>query len=149
MIVTKIVVLSLGKELFGIDISKVKEIICPVEITSVPNLPEFFEGLISLREEVIPIMDLAKRLNIPSSKKADDKKYIVVDLQSRTIALVVDSVLEVLDLPSNMIENTPELMEKIERNFISGIGRWEENLIILLNVERLFSSGELKQIEGL
>ena len=111
MIVTKIVVLSLGKELFGIDISKVKEIICPVEITSVPNLPEFFEGLISLREEVIPIMDLAKRLNIPSSKKADDKKYIVVDLQSKTIALVVDSVLEVLDLPSNMIENTPELME--------------------------------------
>lgn len=149
MIVTKIVVLSLGKELFGIDISKVKEIICPVEITSVPNLPEFFEGLISLREEVIPIMDLAKRLNIPSSKKADDKKYIVVDLQSKTIALVVDSVLEVLDLPSNMIENTPELMEKIERNFISGIGRWEENLIILLNVEKLFSSGELKQIEGL
>lgn len=129
MIVTKIVVLSLGKELFGIDISKVKEIICPVEITSVPNLPEFFEGLISLREEVIPIMDLAKRLNIPSSKKADDKKYIVVDLQSKTIALVVDSVLEVLDLPSNMIENTPELREKIERNFISGIGRWEENLL--------------------
>ncbi len=140
--VLQMVTFNLGNEEYSVDILKVQEIIRLMEITRVPNAADFIDGVINLRGKVIAVMDLRKRFGMALSDDSSEARIIVVDLDGLTIGLKVDAVSEVLRLPADKVDPAPSLSGKSDSDYIQGIGKLDDRLIILLNVERLLSEHE-------
>lgn len=140
---------SVGNEEFCIDILKVQEIIRMLEITKIPNAPDYVEGVINLRGKVIPIIDFRKRCSLYDEVECanDHKRIIVVAIGARTIGLVVDKVSQVLKLEQEQISTTPDVVRGFNSDFISGVGKSGDKLLILLDLEKLFTQGELAGID--
>lgn len=135
----QLVTFSTGDEEFGVDILKVQEIILPMAITKVPKAPEFVEGVINLRGKVIPVIDLRRRFGLKS--KAQDKytRIIVIEINQMIVGFVVDSISEVLRIPASTVEPPPPVVAGLESEYISGVGKLEDRLLILLDLDRLLS----------
>ncbi len=140
---------SVGKEEFCVDILKVQEIIRMMEITKIPNAPDFVEGVINLRGKVIPIVDFGKRCNLYGAPEGDEshKRIVVAAVGDKTVGLVVDRVSQVIKLDEEQISSTPEVVRGCNSDFISGVGKSGEKLLILLDLDRLFNRGELEGID--
>ncbi len=145
----QLVSFKLGDEEFGVDIMQVQEIIRMQNITSVPNAPDFVEGVINLRGRVIPIIDLRKRFGL--EQKAHDKstRIIVVKVDEITVGLVVDEVSEVLRIPKETVEPPPPIVAGVESEYISGVGKLEDRLLILLDLSKTLSKEEKASLEML
>jgi len=137
----------IGKEEFAVDILKVQEINRITQITKVPNSPEFVEGVINLRGKVIPILDLRIRMGMSKRTQDNNTRIIVVEVAGKTIGFIVDEVTEVLRIPRTVIENPPELVSGINSDFITGVGKLEDRLLILLDLDRILSVEESKAIK--
>lgn len=137
----QIVSFLLGEEEFGLDIMKVQEIILVGEITKMPQVPEYVRGMINLRGHIIPVVDLRKRFEQPPREKTEEQRIIVVNIGTRTIGIVVDAVNEVLRVTPDQIEPPPTGIGNVQR-FITGLLKIDEKLIILLDIEGLFSDEE-------
>ncbi|HAL56785.1 MAG TPA: chemotaxis protein CheW [Bacteroidetes bacterium] len=144
--VLQLVSFTIGQEEFGVDILKVQEINRMVDITRVPNAPAFVSGVINLRGKVIPIVDLRQRFGL--SRKDNDKntRIIVVELSARVIGFVVDAVKEVLRIPRSVTEPPPPMVAGIGSEYITAVGKLEDRLLILLDLERVLSGEEHAQI---
>jgi len=140
--VLQLVTFRLGNEEFSVDILKVQEIIRDMELTRVPRAPDFVEGVINLRGKVIPVIDLRKRFGFKSCEKTVETRIIVIDVNNRTVGLRVDGVSEVLRLPTDTVEPAPSLATGSGSDYISGVGKVDERLIILLDVGKLLSDSE-------
>jgi purine-binding chemotaxis protein CheW len=140
---------SVGDEQFCIDILKVQEIIRLVDITRIPSAPGYVEGVISLRGNVIPIIDFRKRCNLISGTQWDiqHKRIVVASVGERTVGLIVDKVSQVLKLERGNISAPPDVVRGFSSNFISGIGKDGDKLFILLDLENLIPQGELEVLE--
>lgn len=138
----QLVVFCLGNEEYAVAISQVKEIIQYKGATKVPNVPEYMEGIINLRGKVIPVIDLALRLDLAAGK-AGGKRVLIIEAAEKEIGLVVDEVSEVIRLQDDAIEPAPT---GIGNSYIRGIGKDENRLLILLDVNKLFKSKELEAI---
>jgi purine-binding chemotaxis protein CheW len=140
---------SVGKEEFCVDILKVQEIIRMMEITKIPNAPDFVEGIINLRGKVIPIIDFGKRCNLYGGNEVDEnhRRIVVVAIGEKTVGLVVDKVSQVIKLEEDLISSTPDVVKGCNSEFISGVGKSGDKLLILLDLEKLFGQGELERIE--
>jgi len=140
---------SVGGEEFCIDILRVQEIIRMVDITKIPNAPEYVEGIINLRGRIIPILDFRKRCNLSGEAEWDKqhKRIVVAAIGERTIGLVVDRVSQVLKLEQAAIASTPDVVKGFNSDFISGVGKDGDKLLILLDLEKLITQGELDDIE--
>ena len=145
----QLVTFSTGDEEFGVDILKVQEIILPMAITKVPKAPEFVEGVINLRGKVIPVIDLRRRFGLKS--KAQDKytRIIVIEINQMIVGFVVDSISEVLRIPANTVEPPPPVVAGLESEYISGVGKLEDRLLILLDLDRLLSREDQEALQGL
>ena len=143
----QLVSFNLGKEEFAVDILKIQEINRMVEITKVPKSPDFVEGVINLRGKVIPIIDLRKRFNLPGSESTKQTRIVVVDIDNMVVGLVVDAVSEVLRLPANTVEPPPPIVAGIDSEYISGVGKLEDRLLILLELDKVLSKDEKKVLE--
>ena len=143
----QLVSFNLGKEEFAVDILKIQEINRMVEITKVPKSPDFVEGVINLRGKVIPIIDLRKRFNLPASESTRQTRIVVVDIDNKVVGLVVDAVSEVLRLPANTVEPPPPIVAGIDSEYISGVGKLEDRLLILLELDKVLSKDEKKVLE--
>jgi len=141
----QLVTFSIGEEEFGVDILKVQEIIRTMEITKVPKAPHFVEGVINLRGNVIPIVDLRKRFGLKIREYDKHTRIIVIEINKMIVGFVVDSVSEVLRIPANTVEPPPPVVAGLESEYISGVGKLEDRLLILLDLDRLLS-GEEKDI---
>ena len=136
-----------GEE-FGIDILKVQEIIRPVPITRVPNAPPFVEGVINLRGRIVPVIDARKRFGLPAREMNEDSRIVVVELVGKTVAatktvgFVMDAVREVIRVERSVIEPPPELAIGIDADYLSGVAKLEDRLLILLDVERILADEE-------
>lgn len=137
----QIVSFLLGEEEFGLDIMKVQEIILVGEITKMPQVPEYVRGMINLRGHVIPVVDLRMRFKQPVREKAEEQRIIVVNIGTRTIGIVVDAVNEVLRMTPDQIEPPPSGIGDVQR-FITGLLKIDKKLVILLDIEGLFSDDE-------
>jgi purine-binding chemotaxis protein CheW len=139
----QLVTFSIGEEEFGVDILKVQEIIRTMEITKVPRAQAFVEGVINLRGKVIPIIDLRRRFGL--SSKAHDKhtRIIVIEINNMIVGFVVDSVSEVLRIPSGTVEPPPPVVAGVDSEYISGVGKLQDRLLILLDLDKLLSSEDL------
>lgn len=142
----QLVSFKIGSEEFGVDILRVQEIIRMVEITKVPQAPIYVEGVINLRGRVIPVIDLRKRLNLELAEMDKNTRIVVVDIGGNIMGMIVDSVSEVLRLPSNTIEPPPDLVSGIDSDHISGVAKLEDRLLIFLDLSRIVSSDELAGI---
>jgi purine-binding chemotaxis protein CheW len=144
--VLQLVSFKIGNEEFGVDILKVQEINKMVPITKVPNSPVFVEGVINLRGKVIPIVDFRKRLGMEKAEQTKDTRIIVVDVDSRTIGFIVDSVSEVLRIPRSITEAPPEIVTGIDSEFITSVGKLDDRLLILIDLNKILSTAEKDEI---
>ncbi len=145
----QLVTFSIGEEEFGVDILKVQEIIRMMEITKVPRAPDFVEGVINLRGKVIPIIDLRKRFGLSTRDHDKHARIIVIEINNMIVGFVVDSVSEVLRIPSNTVEPPPPVVSGLESEYISGVGKLEDRLLILLDLDRLLSGEERDVLTGI
>ena len=137
----QIVSFQLGEEEFGLDIMRVQEIILVGAITKMPQVPEYVRGMINLRGHVIPVVDLRTRFGQPQCEKTEEQRIIVVNIASKTIGIVVDAVNEVLRVKTDEIEPAQTGIGEVQR-FITGLLKIDQKLIILLDIEGLFSDEE-------
>ncbi|NLM44583.1 MAG: chemotaxis protein CheW [Clostridiales bacterium] len=142
------VVFKLGKEEYGVNIMQVKEIVTYKEPTRVPNTPDFIEGIINLRGQIIPIVSLKKRFKISGESINDETRIIVMNVDSKQVGFIVDAASEVKTISEDDIENAPDIVAGIERKYITGIGKMGEKILILLDLDKLFSKEEKESLEA-
>ena len=147
--ILQLVTFKLENEEFGVDILKVQEINRMMNITRIPNAPTFIEGVINLRGKIIPIVDLRKRLGFVNSAFDKATRIIVVELDGLVLGFIVDSVSEVLRIPGNTIEPPPSIVAGIESEYIEGVGKLNDRLLILLELKKVFSSPDRKELENI
>ena len=147
------VVFRLGKEEYGVNIMQVQEIGHYAEPVNVPNTPEFVEGIMNLRNNVIPVISLRKRFNIPEENlngperdSNENRRTIIINLGDRQIAFIVDGASEVLTLDEADIQETPDIIAGVDRKYISGIGKKGDRLLIMLDLNFLFDEQEQAQL---
>ncbi len=143
----QLVSFNIGNEEFGVDILKVQEINRMVEITKVPQAPSYVEGVINLRGKVIPIVDLRKRFSLEMKEADKNTRIVVVDIEGSIIGMVVDSVSEVLRLPANTLEPAPEIVTGVNSEYIKGVAKLEDRLLIFLDLSKAIDVGELSSME--
>ncbi len=145
----KFLTFILGSEVYGIEILKVREIIKLMDITTVPRTPDYLKGVINLRGKVIPIVDLRLKFTMPEIEHTQETCIIVVEVSQTSIGIIVDSVSEVSNIKSGEIEDAPHLGQDIDTNFILGLGKTKERIVILLDIALVLSSEELAAVEQL
>ncbi|SHI45039.1 chemotaxis protein CheW [Lutispora thermophila] len=143
------VVFKLGNEEYGVNIMQVKEIVPYKEPVKVPNVPNFIEGIINLRSQIIPIVNLRKRFNITEESLSDETRIIVMNIDSKQVGFIVDDASEVRTINEEDIENPPEIIAGIDRKYITGIGKIGERILILLDLDKLFSDKEKESLEAM
>ncbi len=143
----QLVVFKIGDEEFGVEINQVREIVKLVSITRMPKAPVFIEGVVNLRGQIITVIDLAKRLDLPSTGKTDSTRIMVVEVGEDTVGMIVDSVSEVLRLSTDNIEDTPALIDtEVHEQYLRGVGKSEDRLLILLDLNEVLSTEEIKHM---
>ena len=143
----QIVGLRIGRETFGLPISLVREIVRVPEITSVPNAPSYIEGVINLRGRIIPVVDLRKRFGEKVPEPSKKNRIVVAEVEGRLIGLLVNSASEVLRLPPSQIESPNNVFREGELDYITGVGKLNGRLVILLDLSRVLQSGELGELQ--
>jgi purine-binding chemotaxis protein CheW len=145
----KYLMCKLGNEVYGIDISYVTDIIELQTITEVPDMPDYVRGVINLRGQVIPVIDLRLRFHMEGREYDDRTVITVVNIRDTSIGFIVDTATEVQDIPGSNIDPPPSFQGGEERNaYISGLGKIEEQVIILLDVESLIHHEEAELLSS-
>lgn len=141
---------TLGEEHYAIEVSKVKEVLELQQITRVPKTPAFMRGVINVRGGVVPVLDLRLKFEMPQTEPTVDTCIIVLEvaLNAETITLgaIADSVQEVVELPPEEIEPTPRIGTSLNTDFIDGMGKYHENFIIILNIDKVFTAEEITAV---
>jgi purine-binding chemotaxis protein CheW len=143
----QVVGFRIGQETFGVPISLVREIVRVPAITSVPNAPDYIEGVINLRGRIIPVVDLRKRFREKVGEPSKKNRIVVVELEGRLIGLMVNSASEVLRIPPADIEAPHDVFQEGELNYITGVGKLRGRLIILLDLNKILQRGELRRLD--
>ena len=147
------VTFSLGDELFGVEVTRTREILSLTPVTKVPQTPDYLLGVINLRGQVVPVVDMRLKLGLPAGPETADTCIIVVEVQIDGEPIVVgalaDAVREVLEIRSDQIEPPPRLGTRLKTEFITGMGKLDEQFMILLNIDRIFNSDELAFVQDL
>jgi len=138
----QLVVFKLGREEYGVNILQVQEIKRITEITRVPHTPEYIKGVINLRGNVLPVIDLNKRLNLPEQETTEDARIIIVKVKEISVGMMVDAVSEVMTINQQNIDSPNVVAGSVSANYLSGVGKLENRLLILLNLETITGIGQ-------
>lgn len=144
----QLVIFRLAKEEYGLPITQVQEINRLVPITKLPQTPSFMEGIINLRDRIIPVVDLRKRFQLAITDYTDDTRIIIVEVNGQTVGVIVDAVTEVVRLVSTSVEPPPQSFV-LDAKYIHGVGKLDDRLLILLNIDNILTTQEeiaLRQI---
>ncbi|MEW6488613.1 MAG: chemotaxis protein CheW [Thermodesulfobacteriota bacterium] len=144
--ILQLVTFHVGDEEFGVEILEVREINRMMEITRVPHAPDFVEGVINLRGQVIPVVDLRKRFGLPAVERDKSARIVVVELGDRVVGFLVDSVSEVLRVPRSLVEPPPPIVGGIDAAYIEAVVKLEDRLLILLDLRKLLSRSETQEL---
>lgn len=147
----KYLTFELGGEVYGLEILKVQEIIGIMDVTRVPKTPAYVRGVINLRGQVIPVVDLRLKFGIESIDDTEKTCIIVVQVarggDAVTMGVLVDEVSEVLDIDAEQIENTPSFGSKVDTDFILGMGKVDEKVVMMLDVDKVLSGADMKLVD--
>jgi len=145
----QVVVFKLGTDEYCVPVFQAREIQTYSVPTRIPNTPSFVEGIINLRGQIIPILDLKKRFDSGATEINATTRIIIIDMEGEVLGILVDSVSEVLKIPQNWFEPPPPAIRtSINNNYISGIGKIDKRLIILIDLARVLNEEELKQLKA-
>lgn len=137
----QLVIFRLAKEEYGLPITRVQEINRLVPVTKLPRTPSFMEGIITLRDRIIPIIDLRKRFQLLSDAYTEEARILIAEVNDQTVGIVVDAVLEVIRLAQTQVDPPPHTCV-LEARYIDGVGKYHDRLIILLNIDSILTTKE-------
>jgi purine-binding chemotaxis protein CheW len=140
-----IVGFRVGQEVFGVPINLVHEIVRVPEITSVPDSPGCVQGVINLRGKIVSVVDLRRRFGAKEIKPNKKNRILVTEVGGKLVGLIVDSASEVLKIPENEIE-LPPVFDQGESNYVTGVGKLNGRLIILIDLNKILQKGELRRL---
>lgn len=144
----KYLTFKVDKEMYGIEIRFVIEIINLVEITKVPDMPSYICGVINLRDNIIPVMEIRKRFNVSSKEFDSDTCIIVIDVEGVSIGVIVDSVSEVIAIPDENLQSPPKVTKTKASVYIRHFGKVDKNVFILLDVKKLLYQEDLDKLKN-
>ncbi|MGE5364666.1 MAG: chemotaxis protein CheW [Bacteroidota bacterium] len=143
---------KLNDEVFGVDVAKVREILDLIKITRVPQTPDFMRGVINLRGSVVPVVDMRIKFGLEATESTVNTCIVVVEVEldgeNTILGALVDSVQEVFELEQSEIEPAPRIGTKLRTDFIKGMGKHDDRFIILLNIDKIFSTEELELVQN-
>lgn len=144
-----LVTFNLGEE-YGVPISQVQEIVRVGGITMVPNSPSYMEGVINLRGRVLPVLNLRKRLGLSDKEMSKASRIVVTEVGNKVIGLLVDAVSHVIKIPPEYVEPAPEEVLEVDTDYITGVGKLNEKLVIMLDLEKLLKREkiEISEVEA-
>ncbi|MCR5291044.1 MAG: chemotaxis protein CheW [Treponema sp.] len=147
----QLVTFQLGEELYGVDIMDVKEIVKIQEVRPIPNAPYYVEGIFNLRREIIPIINLHKRFRLKKLVTQDGEAdfeggFIILNIQGNNVGIIIDRIARVVAVDTADIKAPPQMLSGIGTEYIRGVIRRENGYIIMLDINRLFDSNELRKI---
>jgi purine-binding chemotaxis protein CheW len=145
----KVIVFRLKDEEYGVEVNQVKSIERLEHITRVPRTPQFIKGVINMRGIVTPIVDLRRRFGIEEATYNETTRVIIVAIGEIEVGLIVDSANDVIDIPINAIEPPPEVVGGIEAVYLRGVAKLDRRLLILLNLNKVLNTDEIKQLENI
>ncbi len=137
---------QLGNELYGVDILRVQEIKGYTTVTKIPNTPPHIKGVLNLRGTIVPIVELRTKFGLPTIEYTLFTVIVVVVIQEKIMGLVVDAVSDVLNIDKKDIQPPPQFGAKVDVSFLNGIGKSNDKLVALLDMDRLLSDGDLQEI---
>jgi purine-binding chemotaxis protein CheW len=144
--VKQLISFMVGAEEYGLELLRVKEVIRMRQITWLPKAPASVKGVINLRGDVIPIVDLRERFGLSSQEQTAMTRVIVVEVQGRMVGMVVDSANQVVRVPADQFDPPPTVLGEASRDFITAVGKMGTTLIIVLDVDKILNTEEMKQI---
>jgi purine-binding chemotaxis protein CheW len=140
---SEVLVFVLGREEYGVDILKVQEIRGYEKVTPIPAAPEYLKGVVNLRGIIVPVIDLRVKFGMPDPRYDAFTVVVILRLARRVIGVVVDGVSDVMALRAQDVKPAPQLGSVVESSFIEGLGTGGDRMVLLLDIEKLLSSGEL------
>lgn len=143
----KYLTFALADEEYGLEILQVREIIGLIDITTVPRMPDFVKGVVNLRGKIIPVIDLRLKFGMSGIEYSRETCIIVLSIRNNLVGIIVDNVCEVLDIGQDKIELVPSFGMNINTDFIMGMGKVENSVVILLNIERVMTQEEMTLID--
>jgi purine-binding chemotaxis protein CheW len=148
---TQYLTFKLEEEIFALDISKVREVLDFTAITKVPRTPEFMRGVINLRGNVVPVVDMRLKFGMTKTENTVNTCIIIVEIhldgETTVLGALADAVQEVIELGSGQIEPAPKIGTRLKTDFIQGMGKQGEGFIIILDIDRVFSADELSLVQ--
>ncbi len=149
---TQYLTFKLGDEVFAVDISKVREVLDFTTVTKVPRTPDFMRGVINLRGSVVPVVDMRLKFGMSETEKTVNTCIIIVEIaldnETTILGALADSVQEVIDLEPEQIEPAPRIGTRLKTEFIKGMGKKDDHFIMILDIDKIFSSEELAMVQG-
>jgi len=149
---TQYLTFKLGDEVFAVDISKVREVLDFTSVTKVPRTPDFMRGVINLRGSVVPVVDMRLKFGMSETEKTVNTCIIIVEIsldnETTILGALADSVQEVIDLEPDQIEPAPRIGTRLKTEFIKGMGKKDDHFIMILDIDKIFSSEELALVQG-
>jgi len=145
----QLAVFKVGGEEYAVDIMRIMEIIRPQKVTRIPRAPGFVEGVINLRGKVVPVVDLRKRFDIGAEREETKKvRIVIVRMGGRVLGLVVDEVSEVIYMKTDQVEETPDTVKGRDVEYLKGVGKVGERLIVILDIDKVLSGEEMRQLKA-
>jgi purine-binding chemotaxis protein CheW len=135
----QIICFNINGEYFGIDIDKVDSIVPPMEIFKVPNIPDFIEGLINLRNKVYTVFSLRKRFGLSSREADESTKIIIVNENSTSVGFIVDEINEIVKVEEGEIDSTPKTLASLKNKYVSGVAKLNSKIVLLLDIDHILS----------
>ncbi|MGD0282050.1 MAG: chemotaxis protein CheW [Dissulfurispiraceae bacterium] len=149
---TQCLTFKLEDEVFALDISKVREVLDFTTVTKVPRTPEFMRGVINLRGNVVPVVDMRLKFGMQKTEKTVNTCIIIVEIsiegETAVLGALADSVQEVIDLEPDQIEPAPRIGTRVRTDFIKGMGKRDNHFIMILDIDKVFSADELSIVQG-
>jgi len=142
------VTFRLDKEVYGINVTQVREVLRITEIAPVPGAPGYVLGIINLRGNVVTVIDTRKRFNLPSIETDDASRIVIIEVEGQEVGILVDSVAEVVDIPADQIEPAPNIGHEESSRYIQGVSSIDGELLILVDLNRFLTEEELKDVSS-
>lgn len=144
----KVIVFQLKGQQYGVDIQQIRSIERMQDVTAVPGTSDFIKGVINLRGEITPIVDLKERLQIEVSNYTDETRILIIEVNNVQVGLIVDTATDVMDIDPTVIEAPPKVIGGVNEAFIKGVAKLGNDLLILLDFERILNLEEVNEVQG-
>ncbi|WP_053218405.1 chemotaxis protein CheW [Virgibacillus senegalensis] len=143
----KTIIFQLKQQQYGVDIQQVRSIERLVDVTEVPNTSDFIKGIVNLRGEVIPIIDLKERLGLGRKDYTDETRVLIIEIDGVTAGLIVDEAKDVIDIDPDLIDPAPKMAGGIHSAFLKGVAKLEDRLLIMLDFASIFDIEEMQEVK--